>query len=93
MTWANLGAILIGGALGAFFAILSIEFFHSNVDQLGYAAACTIFGGMICAVISAGMPQHALKSRRSGLSTDLDVPGAVQRQEFNSADSPPLSPQ
>ncbi len=39
MSWVKFGAVLLGGAFGAVFAILSIEFFHSTVNQLGYVAA------------------------------------------------------
>ena len=63
MSLVKFGAVLIGGALGAIFAILSIEFFDSNVSQLGYLAACAIFGGIVCAVVSAGMPELSMRVR------------------------------
>lgn len=92
MSLVKLGAILFGGALGAFFAILSIDFFHSNVSQLGYVAACAIFGAIVCTVISATLPQRARTSGRSDLSANSDVGGLPKTQRGNPADSPPLSP-
>ena len=75
MSWVKFGAVLTGGAFGAIFAILSIEFFNSNISQFGYLAACAIFGGIVCAVISAGMPQHARKSGQPDLSTNINSGG------------------
>ena len=43
MNWVKCGAVLIGGASGAAFAILSIELFDLNDQQLGYAAALDIW--------------------------------------------------
>lgn len=95
MSLVKFGAVLIGGALGAIFAILSIEFFDSNVSQLGYLAACAIFGGIVCAVVSAGMPetQYARKAGQSDLSTNIVTGGRPKCQRAQPANSPPLSPQ
>ena len=93
MSWVKFGAVLIGGALGAIFAILSIDFFGSNVSQLGYLAACAIFGGIVCAVVSAGMPQHARKAGQSDLSTNIVAGGRPKCQRAHPANLPPLSPQ
>ena len=92
MSWVKFGAILIGGALGASVAILCIEFFHSNSSQLGYVAACAIFGGIVCAVISAAFPQHAPTSGRFELSKNSDAGGLPKSKRGDPAGSPPLSP-
>ena len=82
MNWVKCGAVLIGGASGAAFAILSIELFNSNDQQLGYAAACAIFGGIMCAVtsISDGIPRNARKSAQSDLSANSTDDGRPKRQ-------------
>ena len=92
VSWVKFGAILIGDALGASVAIMCIEFFHSNSSQLGYVAACAIFGGIVCAVISAAFPQHASASRRSDLLKNSDAGELPKSKRGHSADSPPLSP-
>lgn len=92
MNWVKCGAVLIGGASGAAFAILSIELFDSNDQQLGYAAACAIFGGIMCAVISDGIPRNARKSAQSDLSANSTDDGRPKRQLAHPPDSPPLSP-
>lgn len=63
--------MLLGGALGAACAILSIEFFDTTAMQLGYVAACAIFGGTASAVISAGIPQGARKFTSWTVSKNL----------------------
>lgn len=92
MSWVKFGAILIGGALGTFLAILSIKVFDSDASQLGFVAACSIFGAIVCAAISAGFPQRAQKSGRSDLSTPLEARGMPKSQRAHPPDSPPLSP-
>lgn len=64
-TSIRLCAIFLGGAWGAACAILSAEFFDTTATQLGYIAACAIFGGISSAVISAGVPKGATRKFRS----------------------------
>ena len=90
VTSIKFGAILIGSALGALFAILSIDFFDSNVSQLGCMAACAIFGGIMCAVISAGMPQRTFG--KTDVPTTLEAGVPSKAQQIHPPDSPPLVP-
>ena len=93
MSWIKLAGILTGGVLGAFFALLSIKFFHSDASRIGYLAACAIFGAIVCAIISAALPQRARTSGRSGLSKQSDAHGRPQDRRGKPTDSPPLSPE
>ena len=93
MSWVKFGAVLLGGALGAAFAILSIEDFQSTASQLGYLAACAIFGGIMCAVIFAGIPPQSRKSGQSDLSTNVNAHGRPESRRGQPDDLPPLSPQ
>jgi hypothetical protein len=90
--WVQLDAILVGGALGAFFAILSINFFHSTVRQLAYLAACAIFGSIVCAVSFAAFPQRLRGPARSASLANSDSGRLPKPQRGQTADSPPLSP-
>jgi hypothetical protein len=56
MSLVTRGAVLIGIALGASFATLSIDVFASDANQIGFIGTCAIFGGIVCAVTSAGRP-------------------------------------
>lgn len=64
--WIRLGAVLLGGALGAACAIFSIEFFDTTATQLGSVAACAIFGGLTSVIASAGIPLGAIRKFQDG---------------------------
>ena len=85
-------AVLIGGVLGALFATLCIRFFETTVSQLGYVAACAIFGGIICAVISTGMSQRSDIFRKFDSPKDLEDSERPNCKRPRPKDSPPLSP-
>jgi hypothetical protein len=93
VSWAKSGVVLIGGILGAAFATLSIDVFESDVNQIGYVAGCTIFGGIVCAITSASIPWLGRTSTQSNLSTRTEIDGRPQLSKTRSTNSPPLSPQ
>ena len=92
MSSVKFSAVLIGGALGAAIAMLSIDFFHSTAEQLGYLAACAIFGAIVCAVGFPAMRRGDRKFERPGPSRAFDAHELPKKQRAHPTDSPPLSP-